>query len=334
MVPCATSVTTTPRVMGDRRNWRAVCASRFCTATPPGALARSTRSFARPAAEHTRRPACSLASRDNCRGPGCGYIPDPGSDYTAAPDSAAAQASATVGRQFAELHRDVLLRAVVQKLHVDVGARRHLRKSGCVADCCFRRAGRPVPAPRRRAEFRPAPRAIRPLTSPIRTPRVSVRCRDSAIAAVISCGDHAHVAAHHLPVRDHLIHHRVRHVHRNRESHAFIAAAAARQNRRVDADQFAAHVHQRSAGIALIDGRVGLDEIAIAADFRDVAAAFRADDSHGHALAQPERLTHGEHHVADAHLIRIAQGQHRQILGVDLQNRDIRLRIGADHAEP
>ena len=37
-VPCATSVTTTPRVMADKRNWRAICASRFCTATPESAL--------------------------------------------------------------------------------------------------------------------------------------------------------------------------------------------------------------------------------------------------------------------------------------------------------
>ena len=104
----------------------------------------------------------------------------------------------------------------------------------------------------------------------------------------------------HFAVRDHLVHHAPRHVHRHRESHALIAAAAVRQNRRIDADQFPAHIHQRAARIALIDRRIGLDEILIPSDSGDAAAPLGADNSHGHALAQPERLPHGQHHVADA----------------------------------
>src|SRR3546814_20233312 len=55
------------------------------------------------------------------------------------------------------------------------------------------------------------------------------------------------------------------HVDRDGEADADIAAAAA-QDRRIDADQLALRVDQGAAGIAGIDGGVGLDEVLVAFD--------------------------------------------------------------------
>ena len=71
-----------------------------------------------------------------------------------------------------------------------------------------------------------------------------------------------------------------------------------RQNRGVDADQFAAQIHQRAAGIAGIDGGVGLDEVLVAVGV-DAGAAERADDARGHRVLQAERIADGDHIVAD-----------------------------------
>ena len=55
----------------------------------------------------------------------------------------------------------------------------------------------------------------------------------------------------------------LRHVRRNREADADVAAGA-RQDLRVDADQLALRVHQRAAGVAVVDRRVGLQEVLVA----------------------------------------------------------------------
>ena len=57
-----------------------------------------------------------------------------------------------------------------------------------------------------------------------------------------------------------LIHHAAHHVHRDREADA-VGAEVLREHGGVDADQLAVRVDQRAAGIAEIDGGIGLDEI-------------------------------------------------------------------------
>ena len=64
-----------------------------------------------------------------------------------------------------------------------------------------------------------------------------------------------------------LIHHAAHQVHRNREADA-VGAEVLRQHRRVDADQLALGVDERAAGIAEIDGGIGLNEIL---EIRDAA---------------------------------------------------------------
>ena len=139
---------------------------------------------------------------------------------------------------------------------------------------------------------------------------------------------HADAAALDLAVADQLVHHAARHVDRHGETDADIAAAR-RQDRGVDADALAVEVDQRPARIAGVDRGVGLDEILVALD-AEPAAAERADDPRGHGLAQPERVADRQHEIADLQPVGIAERHRGQIVGRDLQHRDVGLRIAAD----
>src|SRR5712692_7247956 len=84
--------------------------------------------------------------------------------------------------------------------------------------------------------------------------------------------DHdADAAALHFAESDELLHDAARHGDRHREADADIAAAR-RQDRGIDADALALQVDQRAARIALVDRRVGLDEILVALDAEAAAA--------------------------------------------------------------
>ncbi len=72
-----------------------------------------------------------------------------------------------------------------------------------------------------------------------------------------------------------------------------LVSAVVRQDRRVNADEFAARVDEGAAGIARINGGVGLDEVFIVFDPK-IVAPLRADDAHRHSLAQAERASHRE----------------------------------------
>ena len=83
------------------------------------------------------------------------------------------------------------------------------------------------------------------------------------------------------------------------------AAARRREDRGIDADDIAVHVEQRTAGIAAIDRRVGLDEIVIGPGI-DVAVA-RRDDARRHGRAEAEGIADRDHPVADAGLVAVAE---------------------------
>ena len=67
------------------------------------------------------------------------------------------------------------------------------------------------------------------------------------------------------------------------------------------------HVDQRAAGIARIDGGVGLDEVLILGRTAGHARE-RRDDAAGHRLADAERIADGEHQVADLDRVGIGEG--------------------------
>src|SRR6266851_1687628 len=96
------------------------------------------------------------------------------------------------------------------------------------------------------------------------------------------------------PGLDQLRYHALDHVDRDRESDALVAAGL-RQDRRVHANDLASRIEERSARVAGVDGRVGLDSAAQQIDLsaghlRFLARiASSADDALGHGLLQAER---------------------------------------------
>ena len=115
---------------------------------------------------------------------------------------------------------------------------------------------------------------------------------------------------------------------RNRERDAD-AAAGRRIDRGVDADHVAFGVERRTTRIALVHGRVDLDEIVIGT-VADVAAHGR-DDAGGHRAAEAEGIADREHPVADARLAVRQLGKREVRAALDLDQREVGARVGADH---
>jgi hypothetical protein len=82
-------------------------------------------------------------------------------------------------------------------------------------------------------------------------------------------------------------------------------AAGRRDDQRVDADHLAVEVEQRAAGIAAVDGGVGLDVVVIGPGI-DVAVA-RRDDAGRHRAAEAERIADRDHPFAEPQLVGIAE---------------------------
>jgi hypothetical protein len=75
-------------------------------------------------------------------------------------------------------------------------------------------------------------------------------------------------------------------------------AARRREDHGVDADDSALQVEARTAGVALVDRRIDLDQMIVCLG-ADVALA-RRHDAGRHRAAEPERIPDGKHPVADA----------------------------------
>ena len=102
-----------------------------------------------------------------------------------------------------------------------------------------------------------------------------------------------------------------------------------RDDQRVDADDFAIEVEQRPAGIAAVDGGVGLDVVVVGA-LADVAVA-RRDDAGRDRAAEAERIADRDHPFAEPQLVGIAELHRDQRLRrLELQHREIGLLVDAD----
>ena len=122
----------------------------------------------------------------------------------------------------------------------------------------------------------------------------------------------AEVGAGHFTVLQDLVHDVAGQVHGDCKSNALAAFRTVGDDGGVDADQLAAIVDQRAAGVAGIDGRVGLDEVFIGFDAQ-VGTAGGADDSHGHGLADAKGVADCERVVANLNFRRIADHDGRQV---------------------
>ena len=81
-----------------------------------------------------------------------------------------------------------------------------------------------------------------------------------------------------------------------------------RQDRRVDADHFAARGDERPAGIARIERRIGLNDVFDQAHrLRPQRSANRADDARRDGMMKAVRIADGHRDLPHAHVARIAE---------------------------
>ena len=96
-----------------------------------------------------------------------------------------------------------------------------------------------------------------------------------------------------------------------------------------DAEKVAVEVDQSAAGIARIDGGVGLNRVFKSADAE--VAPEGADDAERDGLSHAVGIADGEYDVTDPRLIGCREGDCRDVLEIDFQDRHVGLRIGADN---
>src|SRR5215472_13816317 len=105
-------------------------------------------------------------------------------------------------------------------------------------------------------------------------------------------------------------------------------------DRGIDADDFAVHVEQRAAGVAGVDGGVGLDEVLeLAAGAGLDGAVLGGDDSGGDGLREGEGAADGFDVVAHLRHVAVAQLDGGQGgIGVDLDDGEVGGLVDADDA--
>ena len=105
----------------------------------------------------------------------------------------------------------------------------------------------------------------------------------------------SHVAVRHLAKLDQLLHRGTHDLRRNGESHAG-ERTRGRDQEGIDPDHFTARVHQRTAGVSRIDGRVGLNELARLAGVvgRRIRPVQRADNAARYREAKSERIAESQ----------------------------------------
>ena len=134
---------------------------------------------------------------------------------------------------------------------------------------------------------------------------------------------HAHEATGHASLRPQLRQDRAGLVNRHRKPDV----AGALADRGVDAHHLAAGVDQRSAAVAEIDGRVGLNVIVEAA-VEELAAEI-ADHADGDRVLVGQRVADGAYPFAHAQRVGIAERSDRKIRALNLDQSDIRVGIAA-----
>ena len=126
----------------------------------------------------------------------------------------------------------------------------------------------------------------------------------------------------HDTVPHELIRHRANHRRGNGEAETDVSAGG-RQNLCVDANQLSAEVHERATRVALVDGRVGLNEVLAMAIPDSSRAALRADNAHGDGLPDAQWVPEGQHHVAHADLIGVSERNRGQTARLDLEDGEV-----------
>ncbi|MNC49191.1 hypothetical protein D3C75_983510 [compost metagenome] len=110
----------------------------------------------------------------------------------------------------------------------------------------------------------------------------------------------ANVAADHPSVADQLIHDLVRQLERDRKTDTFggFPVVALIKGEGVDPHQFAQRVHQRPAGVTVVDRGIRLQEV-LPSGRVQTDTPGGADNPLGDGLPEVIRVTDSQHHVAD-----------------------------------
>ena len=111
------------------------------------------------------------------------------------------------------------------------------------------------------------------------------------------------------------------------------AGAGSRQDRGVDPDQLATQIHQGAAGVARVDGGIGLQKVLEPVSVGDdvLNTILAADDSGGHGLVETKGAADRQYPVTDLDFVRATQRCGTQTGQVDFDDRQVGLRIGADN---
>src|SRR5581483_4457511 len=134
------------------------------------------------------------------------------------------------------------------------------------------------------------------------------------------------VRARELAVLDNLVGNLFRQAAGDGETDAAVQAL----NESIDADDLAFDVDQRPSAVARVDQRIGLNEILVHGhSFERVnhGASLGTDVAKGHAIIEPEGRADGDGKLADLRLAGIGQYGCRQVLRINLDDRNVRLWI-------
>ena len=119
-----------------------------------------------------------------------------------------------------------------------------------------------------------------------------------------------------------------RHFDRDGERQPHVTAGAA-VDLRVHTHHFTVKVKQRATGISRVDCHVGLDERYIV--FTRQRTPLGADNTSGCRAVETERGTDRKHPLTNFQRIGLANLHDRQIVSLDLQQRDVTAPVGADN---
>src|SRR5882724_256385 len=142
----------------------------------------------------------------------------------------------------------------------------------------------------------------------------------------------SHVAVRHLAILNQLFHRGTHDLRRNSESHPR-ERTRGRDEECVDPNHLAARVHQRTTGVARVNGRIRLNELPRLASVvrRQIGTVQRADDAACHREAESERITERQNGLAWMQLGGVAPGRVRQVVAVHFNDREVGQRICAYH---
>src|SRR5262252_206620 len=114
-------------------------------------------------------------------------------------------------------------------------------------------------------------------------------------------------------------------IDRDRKSDAF---SVLRQHCCVDPYQFTLRIYQCSAGTAEVDSGIGLYEAFEICESH--VASGRADDSMRDGLLKSIRISNCQHDIANTQFLGAAQCHHGHLFDLDVQDREIGVRVDAD----